>query len=232
MNIRVMSFNTQHCLNYKTQQIDFKIMADAIKELGGEIVGLQEMRSKGADPEYTDQLKALSSLTGYDYYYFAKAIDVDGENPYGNGILSKYPIVSAENVIIPNPTPDKCETRCVLKAVIYAGSPLTVLVTHFGFSDEEHENAVDTVLNHITQERCVLMGDFNMKPDNNALSRIRECMRDSAEFFDTPKLSFPSDFPTRKIDYLFLSRDINLSFADIPAVVASDHRPYICDIEI
>ena len=49
MSIRVMSFNTQHCLNYKTQQIDFDIMADTTKKAGGEIVGLQEMRGKGTD---------------------------------------------------------------------------------------------------------------------------------------------------------------------------------------
>ena len=31
MNIKVMSYNTQHCLNFVTQQIDYDIIVDTIK---------------------------------------------------------------------------------------------------------------------------------------------------------------------------------------------------------
>ena len=43
-------------------------------------------------------------------------------------------------------------------------------------------------------------------------------------------ISFPSDMPDRKIDYIFVSPDITVSDADIPPVVASDHRPYIATV--
>ena len=33
MQIKLMSFNTQHCLNFITKEIDFDIMADAIKNV-------------------------------------------------------------------------------------------------------------------------------------------------------------------------------------------------------
>ena len=41
------------------------------------------------NPEYTEQVKLLSELTGMKYYYFAPAINRIG--PYGNGLLSKIP---------------------------------------------------------------------------------------------------------------------------------------------
>ncbi len=230
-HIRIMSFNVQHCLNYKTRKIDFNIMADAIKDLGAEIIGLQEIRGKGKQKEYTDQAKKLAKLTGYNYY-FAKAVDFNGVDPYGNAILSKYPIISAQTVAISTPDDNTryFEPRCVLKAVIDVGFPLTVLVTHFGLTKEEQENAADTVMKEITAEKCVLMGDFNVTPENELLSEIRKAMLDTANFFNEPKLSFSSENPKRKIDYIFLSRDLKVVFADIPEIVASDHRPHICDI--
>ena len=87
--MKIMSFNTQHCLNFIERKIDFNVMAKAINDCGADIVGLNEMRGDGPDSEYTDQVKALSELTGMQYYFFAPAIYVKNKGPYGNGFLSK-----------------------------------------------------------------------------------------------------------------------------------------------
>jgi len=229
-----MSFNTQHCKNYITKQIDFKVMADAILKCGADIVGLNEMRSLGADvAEYDRQVEILSELTGIDNYFFAQAINFP-KGPYGNAFLSKLKIKKAESVIIPDPDPrgydGYYETRCVLKAELEGG--ITVLVTHFGLNPDEQKNAVDTVLALIPDEKCILMGDFNVLPDNEVLAPIRARMRDTAELFDCEKFSFPSDNPDRKIDYIFVTPDIEVVSADIPAIVASDHRPHTAEIRI
>lgn len=55
-------------------------------------------------------------------------------------------------------------------------------------------------------------------------------MRDTAELFDSEKLSFPSDAPNRKIDYIFVSNDVSVLDADIPPIVASDHRPHTATV--
>ena len=78
----------------------------------------------------------------------------------------------------------------------------------------------------------MLMGDFNMQPDNELLNPIREKLYDTANKFDEPKLSFPSDNPEIKIDYIFTSNDLNVISADIPAIVSSDHRPHLATIEL
>lgn len=232
--MKIMTFNTQHCKNFVTGKIDFQIMADAVKKLNPDIVGLNEMRGKGADPAYEDQTAILSGLTGMKYCYFAKAIDVKGENPYGNAVLSKLPIVSAKTIPIPNPIPKPenkyYESRSLLKAKLENG--LTVLITHFGLNDDEQESAVDTVLSHIENEKCILMGDFNVKPENSVLNPIRERMKDASNLIATPAFTFPSDNPDIKIDYIFVSRDIEIINADIPKVIASDHRPHTAVINI
>lgn len=230
--MKIMSFNTQHCLNYLEQKIDFPLIAETIKNSGADIVGLNEMRGAGVHPEYTAQTETLSALSGLTHYYFAKAIDMGGVNPYGNAFLSKIPITHAETIPIPDPDPKAYsgyyETRCLLKAELENG--YTVFVTHFGLNPDEQQNAVSTILEHIGTEKCILMGDFNVEPDNAVLAPIRARMKDTADCFEKPFLSFPSDQPRIKIDYIFVTPDIEVLSADIPAIVASDHRPHTAEI--
>lgn len=230
--MKIMTFNTQHCQNFITKEIDFDIIADAIVRCDADVIGLNEMRGKGEDPEYEDQTAILSGLTGIENYYFAKAIDVRGNNPYGNAILSKYKIEKAEIIPIPDPEVKigkRYETRCILKAKLENG--YTILISHFGLNDDERVNAVKTVLDNLENEKCILMGDFNMRPDNEILKPIKEKLTDTADCFKGNLLSFPSDEPYCKIDYIFTTPDILVTKADIPAVIASDHRPITVNID-
>ncbi len=232
--MNVMSFNTQHCDSFLEKRIDFELMAGVIKDLGADIVGLNEMRGKGSHVYYTDQVKALAELTGMEYYFFGKAIEFPNRGPYGNGFLSRVPIVKAETILIDDPVIKKYdgyyESRCILKVELEGG--VTVLVTHFGLNPDEQENAVRALLGNICDKKCILMGDFNVTPDDRVLDPIRERMKDTADRFDGPRLSFPSDHPDRKIDYIFVSEDVEVISADIPPIVASDHRPHVATVKL
>ena len=233
--LKIMSFNTQHCMNYITREIDFEIMAETIRSSGADVVILNEMRGEGEREGFTDQTKILAELCGMPYYYFAKAIDVGSTPaPYGNAIMSKLPIDSAETVHIPDPPVESrigsrwYEHRCIVKASVGA---LTFLGVHVGLNPDEQEIAIKTLCDNIPKEKCLLLGDFNMTPENERLLPIKERMRDTADLFTEQKLSIPSDAPTRKIDFIFATRDIEVVSADIPNVVASDHRPHIAEIK-
>ena len=85
------------------------------------------MRNESEHPEYQNQAKILADKLGF-YYYFAEAIKFSGVNPYGNAIISRYPIKNAETILIPDPDPKTgdryYETRCLLKAQIDVGDGL------------------------------------------------------------------------------------------------------------
>lgn len=234
--MNILTYNTQHCMNFLSKKIDIPGLAETIRTFDADIVGLNEMRMEGEHPEYTDQVPELARLAGYPYWYFAKALDVRGPNPYGNGFMSRYPILFAETIPVPDPTDKEegrwFETRCLLHAKLDVPGGLDVFVIHFGLNPSEQVNAVETVIANLTQSRAVLMGDFNVSPGDPVLNPIRSRMFDTAAHFPQPLLSYPSDKPTVKIDYIFHTPDLTSTFADIPALLNSDHRPYIAKLTV
>ena len=236
--MNILTYNVQHCANYITKQIDFEGLAQVIRGFDADFVALNEMRMAGEREGYTDQVPVLAALAGYPYWYFAKALDVQGPNPYGNAILSRHPILFAETVPVPDPAPEEreggrwFETRCLLHAKLDVPGGLDVFVIHFGLNPSEQKNAVKTVIENLTDNRTVLMGDFNVSPSDPVLEPIRQQLYDTAALFDRELLSYPSDKPNVKIDYIFTSRDLNVTEADIPPIVCSDHRPYFARLEV
>ncbi|MBQ3114685.1 MAG: endonuclease/exonuclease/phosphatase family protein [Clostridia bacterium] len=239
MKLNIMTYNTKHCEHYFEQKINFNAIAEVIKDNNAEIIGLNEMRGLGNDTEqFADQVKELAERLGY-HYYFAKAIEIDFDGvggPYGNGLLSKYPILEAETISIPDPLTKKYngyyETRCILKAKVDVAGGLNVLVSHFGLNPDEAENAVNTVIENLPTEKTVFMGDLNLRPEDQLLNPIREQLVDVAIYSDKDLLTFPSTGPDRKIDYIFVSKDIKVTDADVPVIVASDHCPHTAVIEV
>jgi len=232
--MKIMTFNTQHCASYLNDlKIDFDLFARTIRQADADIVGLNEIRGKGEREDYAAQTEILSARSGMPYSYFAPAILVRGNNPYGNALLSKHEILHAEKIMIPDP-PTRVEghhyeTRCILKARLACG--LTVAVVHVGLNRDEQASAVCALMEQIEDERFVLMGDFNMTPDDPLLAPIKDRLVDTATLSNDPLLSFPSDKPTCKIDYIFTSRDLRVRSVCVPEWVVSDHRPVIVEIE-
>lgn len=228
--MKIMTFNTQHCLNYLTKEIDYDIMARAILDTGADICALNEMFSEGG--MYPNQVRELAIRTGLENYFFAEAIDWPPEGPYGNGLISKYKMVRCEAVKIPDPCPRRYngyyETRCLLKAELENG--YTVLVCHFGLNLDEAENAVKTILENIAPKKCILMGDFNVTPGNPVLNPIKEKMKDASVGFCENTPTWPSNKPEMKIDYIFVSNDLKVESACIPEIIASDHRVHFAKI--
>ncbi|MBQ7566391.1 MAG: endonuclease/exonuclease/phosphatase family protein [Oscillospiraceae bacterium] len=225
MQITCMSYNVLHFERWCTGEIDYDAFADVIRQSGADVVGLNEVY--GASGWYGAQAEKLAARLGWHAYFAEGFLDEDA-HPFGNAIVSRCPIDEAQNVRIPDPDvrkgTDYYEPRCVLRARI-AGH--TFLVTHFGLNPDEQQNALETVLPLLENRRCVLMGDFNVTPDNAVLPPIREKMQDADAFLPQGTMSFPADVPRKKIDYIFTSRDYTVRTAKVLPVVVSDHRPYL-----
>ena len=113
------------------------------------------------------------------------------------------------------------ETRCILKVTF--DDEITVLVSHFGLNDDEQKNAVSTVLSGISNQRCILLGDFNFTPDNDLLSFFLNTMSDVSIGYCDDKKTWPSYSPCSKIDYILVTKDIIVETAKVSTNIVSDH---------
>lgn len=235
MKIKVSSYNIFHCEDYLKEKIDFDAFADTIRAINPDVIGMNEVHGEGDWDDYEEQAEILGKKLGYNYY-FSKACELDGTNPFGNAMLSSLPVKECVTVPIPDPDPKGYdgyyETRALLKMVTATEPEITFLITHFGLNPDEQENAVKVVLENIPEKRCVFMGDLNVLPDNAVLDPIRAKLNDAAGDKSMVPFTFPSNEPNRKIDYIFVSDDIKVNWFKAEDIVLSDHKPVSAEIEV
>ncbi len=236
--MKVMTFNIQHCLEYKKNRINVPLFYKTIGNLNIDICGLNEVRGKGRLFGYTDQTNAIGDGLGYNRY-FAEAIKVKGTSPYGNALVTKYEIVSCETVKIPDPE-DKnddgwFESRCVLKTVLKCdGKDVCVLVCHMGLEPSERANAVVTICKiiDVTDLPVILMGDFNTTPEDGIFKPIYDRLSDTDDIaLNKGMATYPSIKPEKKIDYIFY-RGLTCKNVETYCEVVSDHFPIVAEFDI
>ena len=135
-------------------------VADAIRGVSPDVVGLEEVDVGCARSNFADEPAKIARLAGFDHYAFSKAISL-GDGEYGTAILSKYPIESFEVVPL---DPGRGEGRSVGHAVISVGGvTLDVLVTHLSYEDRDARGRQLEYINTMLKgfDRYVLTGDFN-----------------------------------------------------------------------
>ena len=140
MSIKLMSYNITHCESELTHKIDFDAFADVIRRSGADVIGLNEVYDEVEEHKLCRQPYELAKRLGFNVF-FAPALVLFGM-PYGNALLSRFPIFDAR--VIPVPDSEKpaydgyYETRCVLQAELEVLGGLRVCVTHFGLNPDEH----------------------------------------------------------------------------------------------
>ncbi len=193
-------------------------VAQAIREIAPDIIGLEEVdigaeRSGGAD-----EAAELARLAGFSYYVFARAIPL-GAGEYGTAILSRYPIESFEVTPLES---GNGEDRSVGHAVINVqGLKLDVFVTHLSFEDRgvriEQMKTIAGML-----KKCkyyALMGDLNSFDLNDIAYLEGEYFvnRPDRRYGTFRNLNFSPD-------NIVVSRGFTELSSGISDRIASDHR--------
>lgn len=234
MKLKVMTYNIRSGKNLQNQlNIDFS--SSVFAQHTPDFAAVNEVRNGSADVAGANQAQQLGERLDMRWA-FGRAIPYQG-GAYGNAFLSKHPILSSEVIDIPDCPPEiapRLEHRVIFKNVIeMEGQPICVLTSHFGLSEGEHKQAVKTALEVIAAADMpvVLMGDFNMRPDNPILAPLFETLHDTADRKESLG-TYPSDTPDRKIDYIFVSDHFKVLSLVSQDIQMSDHRPLIAELEL
>ena len=157
--VKILRAATYKIQNGAGTSHNFNRLGTVIKDWGVDIVGLQEVDIYTSRCNQ-DTMKELSKATGLEYYGFSKAIAL-GSGEYGSGILSRYPILSYETVVLPGGGGD--ETRSFGHAVIDVdGVQIDFFNTHLTLSDSNRGAQWAVIAKQFSAcGRAILTGDLN-----------------------------------------------------------------------
>ena len=134
-----------------------------------DIVGLQEVDRFASRSKFIDTGKQLSDLTGLEYYYYTKAINIAGneakygtKGEYGTLILSRYPIISSESVLLQSASYEQRAYGHV--QIDVDGTVIDFFNTHLSYEHATiRKRQFETLAEKVSGlERCILTGDFNI----------------------------------------------------------------------
>lgn len=238
MILKLLSYNIHSGHDFEGKE-NLADIGDFIKEVNADIVGMNEVDMKNERCGGIDQVEFLRERAGYPYCAFSPSMEYRG-GYYGNGLLSKYPILEAEPVAIPKAEDaDKHhEPRSILRCVIDAPcGKITVMVTHYGvYAPSERVEGVKKTLELVEaagEMPIFFMGDLNATPDSEELKPLYEKLFDTAKGFKEEALwsiSFP--YPSRRIDFIFAKHYNGANTVFVPNVPYSDHCPYIAEVNV
>ncbi|MCM3668298.1 endonuclease/exonuclease/phosphatase family protein [Mesobacillus maritimus] len=185
--------------------------------------------------EFEDQAKWLADRLGMHYTYAAN-LDREPTNPgehrrqYGTAVLSKYPIIQAENY--PLTKIGNTEQRGLSETIINVkGHHLKFYNTHLALTSAERKIQIQEIIEIAgkTEGPKVIMGDLNAKPDSKEMQPLLAQYKDS--FADQNEAyTIPVENPNRRIDYIFTSNEMQTANSEVISTIASDHLPIVTEI--
>lgn len=237
--LRVASYNIHWC-----RGLDGRIRPDRIlrvlRELDADIIGLQEVLSFPSGSARDNQAQYFAEQLGYEHYFAGGNSQRHG-GTFGNVIISRLPMLGAENHDI---SWGAFERRGCLRADIDlgAGRTLHVFNLHLGLrAGERYQQARSLVSNRIlfredvTGPRIVL-GDFNEWRRGGAtrlFSANFQCVNLRRMWW---RGAFPALLPLLHLDNIYYDPPMRLKHFRVHrsprALVASDHLPIMVSFEL
>lgn len=155
----VASYNIHGCVG-KDRLRNADRIAEVIRELDVDVVGLQEVDSRTGGEASALQMDYLGKVTGL-YAVAGPAIDRD-DRSYGNLLLTRHPVAEVRRIDLSVPG---YEPRGALDVDLeIRHRTVRVIVTHFGLGGAERRQQAKRLLAHLhddVQRLAVVLGDFN-----------------------------------------------------------------------
>ena len=229
LTVRVMSYNLHQGFD-TGGALAMEELVGAIEAEAPDVIALQEVSRGWVIDGSFDMLTWLSRRLGMPYVWGPAADSV-----WGNAVLSRYPLFDGSNHSMPNNDELQLKRSFITVRVELDGErSLLVIATHLHHVEEEvhrREPQVRALLDAWDgQEATVLMGDLNARPDTPEIAMLREAgLKDAfvaattRDGLDGRGYTSPSGSPEKRIDYIWISEDLNAGAFTISGGSASDH---------
>jgi len=227
---RVMTFNI-HSAFSRDGRLDPEAIARVIAARDPDVVALQEVSRGWLIDGSVDLVDWLARRLGMEIIFAGTADPI-----WGNAILSRVGFLDHGSA--PLPAADTLLPRGYVWAHVDLGleAPVLVVATHLHHIAEEPgpRLAQIPVLLEFwgSADHSVLMGDLNAEPTWPEMELILNAgMVDAwSEGGQGPGLTWPADDPFQRIDWIWLSPDLQAIAAETVESTVSDHRAVVADL--
>lgn len=233
--VRVLSFNILHGAT-TNHDFDLDVIAKAIKDANPDFVALQEVDYKTNRAKKYDLVTELAWRTKLSPI-FARAMKYDG-GEYGEGVLSKYTFIKTRNVALPYSNGNEPRAALEVLSVLESNDTIAFIGTHLDHTNDETDRISQAKEINIAFSNnkypTILAGDLNAEPESIPIKILEEIWMPSYNKVN-PEFTFPSDNPSKKIDYVMFypkNRWRVIETKVIQDTVASDHCAYLVILEL
>ncbi|QLQ13391.1 MAG: endonuclease/exonuclease/phosphatase family protein [Brevundimonas sp.] len=240
---RLVTYNVHRCVG-TDRRLDLGRIVEVLAACEADVICLQELDVGRARTGGTDQAQAIADRLAMDMHFHA-ALTVETEQ-YGDAILTRLPerLVRKARLPILKGVPGLEPRGALWVTVEVEGHPVHILNTHLGLVPREQHLQAEALIGPLWlgHPQCtgptILAGDFNVTSISRTYgilcSRLTDAQR-RIGLQPTVK-TFPSGFPTLRIDHAFVSAQVDILGISAPldarARSASDHLPLVMDFRV
>jgi endonuclease/exonuclease/phosphatase family metal-dependent hydrolase len=224
--LTLVTYNIHHAEGMD-KHLDIPRIAGVLKESGANVACLQEVDDRVIRSGRKRQLTELGLALGMETA-FGATLHWPMRARYGNGILSAVPVATTTEHLLPG----NAEQRGLLETRLDTpAGPVAVFCTHLGLPAEDRSVQVARIIEIIAQcgVPALLAGDFNEDADGPNHAALRAAGL-SALGPDT--FTFPSTGPSRRIDYVYGTRDWQTTGGRIIPSPGSDHCALVVQLAV
>lgn len=229
--ITVMSYNIHHGAD-KDEKDQLAEIGAFIRSSGADLIGLQEVDSVCARTNGVDQMKELGRITGM-HYAFVRHFAYQG-GAYGMGILSRYPIIHADNKRM-SLLKSRNPSTAMISALIQVSQKLKLRFAsaHFALDDSSRLVQAQEAVYYLDADRhpVILTGDLNAMPEAPEIQYLQSYFTGT----DSKQIAtYPAPVANKKIDYIFVRKKNLVDVKQHTVVVNSfsDHLPVFATINL
>lgn len=211
---------------------NLKGIISCLKETSADIIALQEVLED--EDGQNNNAEEIAKELGYNWVftntktltpsisYLLQKHNINSNKHWGNAILSKHPIIESSSYTL-----SENNSRTAVKITFeFQDNKIDVFSTHLvhaAHSTEARVEQVENLLKLLSDNSTIVAGDFNDVSESETITKMKEKMKHSEDGFPTNK--------DKKIDYIFTTKNINITNSGVIKSEASDHLPIYAIIE-
>lgn len=247
MKLRVLSYNIHKGFSLANWRFTLHEIRNSIRETQAdicflqEVVGFHELHSKKYHTWPSEAQFEFLADTVWEHYHYGKNA-VFPSRHHGNAILSKFPILHAENTDI---STNKYEQRGLLHCILdipESGKKIHLYNTHLNLLHNSRRKQLNQIMDKMRSvveknEIVILAGDFNdwtgqLTPPLTESLHLVECFYGSD---GVHAKTFPSIFPLVSLDRVYFKnlKVVKQSVLRDPHWRSlSDHLPLLVEFDV